>query len=305
MKIFDLHCDTVTYCCEKNLSLNNNFSQLALGRIENIWYQTFAIFMPDELRGQAAFDYFERNFNYFRQELEVNDSLIEPVVHRNQFLNNTKKCKAILSVEGGSVIGEDLTRIKYLADCGVKLLTLTWNGENNIAGGIASNVGLKPFGIEAICEMEKQNIIVDVSHLNDKSFDGVVATAKKPFVATHSNARAVQNHKRNLTDDQFKEIVKRKGIVGINFYKLFIDAAEEPTIDRLIAHIEHFLALGGENTIALGSDFDGADMPAFLPNIQSIGVLYTAMQQKGLQKYADKLFFENAYRFFNDYVFSM
>lgn len=110
--------------------------------------------------------------------------------------------------------------------------------------------------------MERQNIIVDVSHLNDEGFADLCKIASKPFIATHSNSRAICGHSRNLTDAQFCEIRDRGGIVGLNYYRNFIvDGGETTSISDLLKHVHHFLELGGENTIALGSDFDGSGHP--------------------------------------------
>ena len=153
--------------------------------------------------------------------------------------------------------------------------------------------------MEAIAEMERQNIIVDVSHLNDEGFADLCKIASKPFIATHSNSRAICGHSRNLTDAQFCEIRDRGGIVGLNYYRNFIvDGGETTSISDLLKHVHHFLELGGENTIALGSDFDGADIPGYLDSVEKVDNLYDALLADGLGKeLAEKILFGNAYNF--------
>jgi membrane dipeptidase len=144
------------------------------------------------------------------------------------------------------------------------MLTLTWNGKNDIASGNDTADGMSDFGREAVRALEDHRIVVDVSHLNDAGFADLLHVATRPFVASHSNSRAVCPHPRNLTDAQFGEIRDRGGLVGINYYRAFIadvPAGKDVTFDQLSRHIDHFLSLGGEKVLALGSDFDGSDTP--------------------------------------------
>ena len=148
--------------------------------------------------------------------------------------------------------------------------------------------------------------MVDVSHLNDPGFWEVAKMARRPFLATHSDSRAVRDHSRNLTDEQFKVIRDMGGVVGINFCTMFLADVEmgrrDVTPDQLMAHILHFLDLGGEDCIVLGSDFDGATLPAFLNGAESLGDLREVMLSAGLgETLADKICFQNAIDFWKRY----
>ena len=150
-----------------------------------------------------------------------------------------------------------------------------------------------------MAELERWNITLDVSHLNDKGFDDVVHTAKKPFIATHSNLRSVCGHKRNLTDDQFKEIARRGGIVGINFCKSFLNGDRDKAgFPDLLRHIERMLSLGGENVIAIGSDFDGTTVPDGMGSVENLADVGNYLLRAGLgETQVEKIMGGNAYEF--------
>jgi len=158
---------------------------------------------------------------------------------------------------------------------------------------------LSLFGRQVITELEKQNIIIDVSHLNDKSFFDVAEHCKKPFIASHSNSRKVCNHKRNLTDEQIIHIKNINGLIGLNFYTSFISGGDYNSAEDIFKHIYHFLELGCENTLAIGSDYDGAEIPEFINSTEKIAILYDYMIQFGIkEKIINNIFFNNAKVFF-------
>ena len=205
----------------------------------------------------------------------------------------------MLTVENGSALAGRLERIETLAKDGVRMLTLTWNGENELGSGNETDHGLSPFGREAVRELERQGILVDASHLNDRGFDDLLGVAEKPFVASHSNARAVCGHKRNLTDEQIRELVRRKCLIGLNFYSAFLREDGCPaTPDDLWRHAVHFLELGAEHCLALGSDADGADLPPCLDGPSAFAGLYQYFLDRGLPPaLADRIFWKNALSF--------
>ena len=147
--------------------------------------------------------------------------------------------------------------------------------------------------------MEQRRMVVDVSHLNDASFWDVVKASSRPFAASHSNSRAVCGHPRNLTDDMFRALVDRGGIVGFNFCRDFVrEDGADPTRDDVLFHIDHFLKLGGEHAIALGSDYDGCDVPSWLEPAQRVGELHTLFAHEFGAEIANAICFENAAAFF-------
>ena len=214
------------------------------------------------------------------------------------------KTAAFLTVENGSALAGNLARVQVLRDAGVRAMTLVWNGENEIGSGNTTDHGLSQFGREVIPEMERCGILADVSHLNDAGFADLLGIAAKPFVATHSNARAVCSHKRNLTDDMIREMVRRGCLIGLNYYVRFIrDDGEVKSLDDLMFHVEHFLELGAEKNLALGSDFDGSVLPDCLNTPAKAAGLYEYFLNRGLsQEQAEGIMFRNAQRFFKEQI---
>jgi len=128
---------------------------------------------------------------------------------------------------------------------------------------VDNDYGLTQFGIDAIREMEKLGIIIDVSHLNINGFDDVVKYTNKPFIASHSNSAQICNHKRNLSNEQIREIINRNGFIGINVYSEFLGNQDDDLKRKFLEHIEHILDLGGENILGIGADFDGMELSPF------------------------------------------
>ena len=303
MNYFDLHCDTISECCNNKEALYKNNLQLSIekGRDIDQWVQTYAIWMDDELSHQEAYDQFYKVYEYFIQEM-------------NEPLNNIAFCKngedierslaegkraAILAIEGSRAVGEAIEKVQEFYDKGVRMMTLTWNGKAPVGDGcmVENAGGLTTFGRQVVCKMEEVGMLIDVSHLSEKGFWDVVSITKKPFIATHSNSKAVCNHLRNLTDEQFNVFIQRRGLVGMNFYSLFINGTMQGDIEELFQHIDHFIELGGEDVITMGSDFDGAKMSEHMRGIQDIGYLYKGLVKRYGQNRSEKFYFENAKRF--------
>lgn len=305
MNFFDLHCDTLTKALEENKELYENDLHISLkraGKYDN-YIECFAVWIPDEIRGEAAMELFNRAYNKLILEHKSNEnvfSLCKCADDIKNLVNSRVKIGAILTVEGGAVLGGKLENIWHLREKGVRIMTLTWNGTCEIGDGVGvPNVcGLSEFGKKAVKEMEKSGIIVDVSHASEKLFYDVCEVSEKPFIATHSNSKKICGHRRNLTDEQFKIISERGGIVGINFCKDFLSDKSSSHLDEIIKHVEHFLELGGENAIALGSDFDGCDVPDEVGGVEYAENLYEYFLKKNYnQSIVDKIFFGNAYNF--------
>lgn len=279
MKFFDLHSDTITECFKQNKSLHKNDLDISLekGTYLDEWTQVFAIWMPDEIRGKEAEEYYKKVFSRYKKELE-----------------NVKTVKPILAVEGASVLNGKLENIEKLSRDGVKIITLTWNKDNELGSGCFSETdkGLTDFGKEAVKEMVKQKIIPDVSHLSENSFYDLCEVTDFPFIASHSDAYTVNPHVRNLKDEQIKIIIQRKGLIGLNFYNKFL--GEGDSAQMLIKHAEHILNLGGQSILALGSDFDGCTINEEIKGVDKIGSLYSAFSDRFGAETADKIFYENA-----------
>lgn len=305
MKLFDLHCDTITECSleGKNLAKNDLHISLKKAKYLQNWGQLFAIWMPDDHRGKEACSYFEDVYHTYNEQMDKNKKLISKCTTGKEIEQAMEdgKYASILTVEGGSAIAGDLDRIDYLYNCGVRLVTLTWNGSNEIANGCLSDdeSGLTPFGKRAVQKMQDLGIFVDVSHLNDAGFNDVAELsnqAGKPFIATHSNSDYVYAHKRNLTNEQINIIIDNGGLIGINLFHKFIGG---DTCDYVYRHIYHMLSLGAEKTLAIGSDFDGCTTVMELLGIDTMPMLYDYLLSRNIsQNVVDAIFFDNAYNFF-------
>lgn len=304
MNYFDLHCDTISECSNHQVPLFRNNLQLSIERGAQInnWIQVYAIWMDDELNDDAAYVYFNKVYDYFLAEMNQWKEKIAFCTSSKELQQTLKSGKrvAYLSIEGSRALGGKIERVKEFYQKGVRMMTLTWNGRTAVADGcmVEQPSGLTAFGKEVIKKMEEVGMIIDVSHLAEQGFWEVVYMSEKPFIATHSNSKAICEHPRNLTNEQFKVIVERGGLVGMNFYPLFINGTYEAEIEELLAHIDHFLKLGGEDVIAIGSDFDGAKMPNHIGGIQDMDYLYKLLITGYGQEKADKFYFKNALHFF-------
>lgn len=297
MQVFDLHCDTLYRAFTDKKTLNEPHYHISINRglKYDKWAQVMAIWIPDELRGHKAFDFANSAIDYLhKQNIQQRKIQLFDSFHKE---DDYHFC---LAIEGGAALGGELKNVKHFRKRGVRFLTLTWNAENEIGdgAGVEASKGITAFGKKVIKEMELCGMIVDVSHASDVLFYDVAAMAGRPFVATHSNARAVCNHKRNLTDDQFLQIKNIGGLVGLNFCTHFLNENQPAGLKDILNHTEYFLSLGGENIVCLGSDFDGTDMPNGITGIESMALLYEYYLKhnynEGLVK---KIFYENANAF--------
>ncbi len=201
--------------------------------------------------------------------------------------------RGILSIEGGEVLEGSLERLHEFAAQGIRLIALTWNNENELAYPAKNDcgLGLKPRGIEMLSAMDDLGILADVSHLNEAGFYDVVEHAALPVVASHSNLKTLCGSFRNLSKDQARALIAKRGFIGINFYADFLTDDAEATMDDVIRHIEAFCELGGADTVGFGSDFDGIErwpeglgdpsgFPDVLGRLEKLG--YTAAQIAGI-----------------------
>ena len=195
------------------------------------------------------------------------------------------KLSCFLTVEEGGILENDMSRLYTLYEEGIRLITLTWNYENELGFphkmSSQSGTGLKPCGLEVIGEMERLGMLIDVSHLSDAGFEDVYQNTNKPFVASHSCCRALCGHSRNLTDRMIRMIGERQGLVGVNFYGTFLQDSGICSAEVIAEHLRHIVNVGGIDIAALGSDFDGMscemelagcqDMPLLLPSLEKAG----------------------------------
>lgn len=274
---FDLHCDTL-YEIYKNPGRKK---QLEPGKLTYQPYrQIFAIWTEHGLAPDAAFEQFL-------------------AIHKQAALPPG----GILAVEGGLLLGQQAERLAILADCQVKVLTLMWKDLCPLGGAWNTEQGLTEFGRQIVSLCGDLGILPDVSHASDNAFYDVAALTPR-FIATHSNARAVCPHRRNLTDEMFDIIKNNGGLVGISMCPDHLAEHGKAGLADILKHIEHYMALGGEDTVCFGCDFDGIETtpdgisgPQDLDKVAQalLGLGYTDLQVR-------KLFYENANRYFTDFL---
>ena len=275
MRIIDMHCDTLLEGYLKNQHLRRNKLSVDFETMKKneALGQFFAIFLPTGSEAKAdgidekPYELFRKLVEFYEKEMKENSDLIIPALSYDDVITNkiNNKMSAILTVEDGQLLENKIERLDELYRKGVRLLTLTWNNENCI--GYPANIkeeehmrGLKLFGIQTVKRMNELGMIVDVSHLSEGGFYDVAKHSNKPFIASHSCARTLCNHPRNLTDRQLKCIAESGGIVGVNFNASFLRENSSKTFaEDVVEHIRYMVSVMGDEYVAFGSDFDGID----------------------------------------------
>ncbi|MBY9015112.1 MAG: membrane dipeptidase [Candidatus Lokiarchaeota archaeon] len=227
-------------------------------------------------------------------------------------VKSSGKRGAILHFEGAGGIDNNLRLLRISYHLGLRSLGLIWSGINNFASaamftGSQNKSGLTEKGRELVAEAQSLGITVDVSHLNDPSFWDVIEVTEKPLFATHSNARVIVDHPRNLTDDQIKVIHENRGTIGINFAMIFLNAIKPNMYDYNLGfdsiknHIDHIVDVASINTVAIGSDFDGADMPTCVKDCSTYPQLWEYLLKNGYSKQdIEKISHANLLRVFKE-----
>ena len=177
---------------------------------------------------------------------------------------------------------------------------LTWNYENAFGCGAVTNQskGLTKEGREMARQLLDQQMILDISHLSDQGVEDLFQLTDQPVIASHSNVREVCSHPRNLKKEQIQELIRRKGLIGMNFYQEFV--ARRPKLTDLLRHMDTVLKMGGEDVLALGGDLDGCknQLVQGIKGVQSIPDLKDAMEREGFgSSVIEKVFWKNAERF--------
>lgn len=323
MNIVDLHCDTLHEMLKQKIkgehyNLFQREGHLDIVRMQESGYlvQCFAAFV-DRKKVASPYERGKELVQLFKQLCSEYSPYIAPVYHYQDIMNHKRQglMSAILTIEEGGVLEGSLDRLREFYENGVRMITLTWNYPNEIGfpGCLEETPipekptswkvtgeypGLTKRGIEIVETMEERHIAIDVSHLSDAGFWDVAAITKKPFLASHSNARSVCDHKRNLSDDQIRTIADRGGIIGLNYYAAFLEEhPAEVTLESFIRHAKHILNVGGAEVLALGSDFDGITTNPALAHAGELPKLFEAMVQGGvLPSVVDRVKGENALR---------
>ncbi|HQB31896.1 MAG TPA: dipeptidase [Erysipelotrichaceae bacterium] len=311
MRIIDLHCDTITRIFHSGQILYDNDCHLSIKKMLQADYlmQCFALFVnlkETETPYQRCLEYIE----HFQKEMESNKEYIRQIYCYEDLLKNRENniMSAMLTIEEGAVIEGDLEKLRHFYSLGVRMMTLTWNYENEIGHPNqmldqdnwqeVKDKGLTSFGREVIKEMNRLGMIVDVSHGSDKLFFDVIEITDKPIVASHSNSRTVNHCPRNLTDEMIVKLKENGGVAGINYCPAFISKETDINqIPMIVEHIKHIARVGGVETVALGSDFDGIKTPKGLSDCSKMDLLTQALRKEGFsEEDIDKIYFRNFLR---------
>lgn len=312
MKMIDMHCDTISELLNYKrkglqVSLRKNELHLDLERMRKSGYllQNFALFVNME-KCQDPWEEVCALHNMYREQLLENQDLIAPVLTYSDIRKNCERgqMSALLTVEEGGVCKGEVAKLRCLYEMGVRMMTLTWNYPNELGypHGAAGGNGLTETGREFVAEMERLGMIPDVSHLSDEGFWDVAECTSKPFVASHSNARSICEHGRNLSDDMIRLLADRGGCMGLNFYPPFLKTLPEGeknpgAMEGVVRHAIHITNVGGVEVLGLGSDFDGFYINEALPGVQSMGRLWDALHKAGFKETElDKIFYGNVLR---------
>lgn len=303
MRVFDGHCDTISRFVKTGESLQRTAGHWSIGKAKAFtsYAQFFAAYsgLPERPE-QSQFPIFLAQEALLEREVRAN-------CHHMALCADAKSCQAawaagkvaaFLSVEGAELLDCDLDKLRQAYCLGVRAVNLTWNHANVLSGSNLKEPdrGLSDRGRDFVREMNKFGVLVDVSHLSDPGFWDVIRLTQAPVIASHSNSRALYFHPRNLTDDQFTAIMELSGTVGLTMAAHFL--GDEPTLDTLVRVLEHFLDLGGEDTVALGGDWDGIDQaPAGVHDVTAWALFYRRLAELGYgQELLEKLFYKNLMR---------
>ncbi len=327
MKAADMHCDTIYEIYERrkkgeDLCLRRNALHLDLEKMRKGDYglQNFAIYVHLG-RTEDPFRQAMEMIDTFYEEMEANRDLIGVVRSYEDIRENWEegRMSAMLTMEEGGVCLGDVRLLRDFYRLGARMMTLTWNFPNElgypnrtVAEGPDKGCypdtehGLTQKGFEFLEEMERLGMIIDISHLNDAGIWDVFSHTKKPFVASHSNARALAGHPRNLTDPMIRCLGERGGVAGINYYSDFLHdwregEERESRAAHMVAHMKHMKNVGGIGCVGLGSDFDGFGGPVQLKDGSGLPLLEEEMRRQGfLPSEIEAVFYKNVLRVYRE-----
>lgn len=316
MQFVDLHCDTILEVCKDGMPIRSRSGHVNLERMQKAGYvlQTFAMFV-DWKQYPDAYARCLDMIDVFDREMAANAAVIRPVTAYRQIEENARegRMSALLSVEEGEACSGQTERLSHLYARGVRMMTLTWNYVNGLAypnhvnsryGTPETEHGLTEQGIACLEEMERLGILIDVSHLGDAGFADVAAHTKKPFLASHSNARTICPHVRNLTDSQMQVIARRGGVIGLNFCGDFVDPEPKggfASMEKLAQMVQYMIRVAGVESVALGSDFDGIGPELEPKGCEDMPCLAEALEYYGLSHgEVEHVCCQNALRLFRE-----
>lgn len=315
--IADMHCDTIYKIRgekQKGKKLNLKDSPELCVNIEkmkqgNYLVQNFAMYI-DLKEHENPYENAMELVELFEKEMQKNADQIRQVTTYEEILQNQKDgvLSALLTLEEGGMCMGDMEKLHEFYEHGARMMALSWNYENELCYSAAvakgkTGLGLKQRGFEFLEEMEHIGMIPDVSHLSDEGFFDLLKVCKKPFVASHSNARTLCGHPRNLTDEMLRQLGEHGGVAGLNYYPEFLgeNLAPEACIDAIVRHAVHMINKGGSDCVGLGTDFDGFSGEGRPADAAAQEDLIWAFHKAGLtEREIDGILYQNVMRVYRE-----
>ncbi len=311
-KALDLHCDTLMKIAKSGDLNESTKSHVTLRGLQEggVALQCFADFVPTGMfpkgfRKTLSGMMFNSFYKKYKKMMAFHSDILYPVLKGSDIdkAGVDGKIGVLLTIEDGGVLGDQLENVKKYYDMGVRLVTLTWNHPNAIGYPNSKDPeimakGLTDFGKDVVREMERLGMVIDISHVSDGVFWDVAEIATKPFLASHSNSRAMCGHTRNMTDEMIIKLAEKGGVMGLNLGPEFLkEGSTDSLVEDMVRHILHIREIAGSDVIALGSDFDGVHGNMEVAGPQDWPKLEKALLEAGLtEEELDKMWFKNAER---------
>ncbi|WAH35335.1 dipeptidase [Alicyclobacillus dauci] len=262
--VADAHVDVLMKLLDEQIrfaeaspKLSASYPSLAAGGVAT---QVFALYVSPNADAGAQLHDVLRELDAFYEQVATVPS-IRLVQSRSDLraARSQRQLAALLSLEGGGCLRGKVEILRMLHHLGVRGMGLTWNDANELADGCGElrGAGLTRAGRAVVRELQRLSMWIDLAHLHDNGVRDILRLTDGPVMASHANARAVHEHRRNLTDDVIREIIRRDGWIGLTFEASFVSGSSRVTTDDVLRHLDHVLELGGEKHVGFGSDFDG------------------------------------------------
>lgn len=306
--IADAHCDFLYYAATENYNVRTlckhqciNLDRMKKGGVA---LQFFAAWTDMKEKKRSPLQQFLEMAAAYHRMLDQNKDVLVPF--SKDFDPTSGKIATLLTIEDSSCMMDNLSNLDIFYRLGVRAMTLTWNYKNGLATPSTARLdaGLSKLGKAAVARMNELNIAIDLAHLSDKGIDDVLSLTDAAVFSSHTNARNLFYSPRSLCDEHIKEIARRGGVIGVNFYHKQLCDAKEATTRNIADHIFYIAKTGGIDCVAIGSDFDGMSVyPKDLRHSGDFPNLCEQLRKRGLSD-ADiyKIMYGNLARYISNFV---
>lgn len=322
MKIADMHSDTIYELLKRRREgakecLVKNSLHMDLEKMKQADYllQNFSLFV-DQGKCEDPYEEAKAEYAVFVEEMEKNKDVISQVFSYGDIVKNQEdgKISAVLTLEEGEVCLGEIGKLEEFYGYGARMVAMVWNYCNSLSTSASKNAPIRPrrysghrpglteTGIAFVERMEELGMIPDVSHMSDEGIEDLLQITKKPFVASHSNARGLCHHQRNLTDEFLRRMGEKGCVIGANFYSKFLKKDAVYTKTAWIAeHILHLVNAAGIESVGLGSDFDGIGCGLELKDCSCMQILADVLKMRGMsENQIERVFYKNVLRLYRE-----